>query len=154
MRSRLGRRWRAVPEQAIDRADGAPAKLHPSSRLRVPRRPAPALAQWRLARAARYVDAHLSEPITLADLAASTGLSRMHFAARFRAATGLRPHDYVLRRRIDRAQELLRRPATTIVDAALSVGFQTQAHFTAVFRRFTGATPRRWRKSSCMGTNG
>ena len=88
----------------------------------------------------------ITVPITLADLAASAGLSRMHFATQFRAATGLRPHDYVLRRRIDRAQQILLNPATSVIDAALDVGFQTHAHFSAVFKRLTGQTPGRWRQ--------
>ena len=48
----------------------------------------------------------------------------MHFAAQFRAATGLRPHQYLLRRRIERAQQLLIETGMPIVDVALSVGFQ------------------------------
>ena len=82
----------------------------------------------------------------MADIAAATGLSRMHFAAQFRAATGLAPHEFVLRRRIARAQELLSAPSATLVDVALSVGFQTQAHFTTVFKRIVGQTPMRWRQ--------
>ena len=62
----------------------------------------------------------------------------MHFAAQFRSATGLRPHEFLLRRRIDHAQRLLAEPGTRLVDVALSVGFQTQAHFTTVFKRFVG----------------
>jgi AraC-like DNA-binding protein len=53
------------------------------------------------------MDSHLYEPISLSDLAAAAGLSRNYFAAQFRVATGLRPHEYLLRRRIERAQKLL-----------------------------------------------
>jgi len=104
------------------------------------------LARWRLKRALDYVEARLDKPVSLADVASSAGLTRMHFATQFRAATGMRPHDFVLRRRIDRAQELLRDPKLALVDVALSVGFQTQAHFTTVFKRFAGETPHRWRR--------
>ena len=104
------------------------------------------LSKWRLKRARDYIEANLGEPLHLSDIAASTGLSRMHFAAQFRAATGMRPHDFVLRRRIERAQELIATPNTTLVDIALSVGFQTQAHFTTVFKRLVGETPSRWRE--------
>lgn len=107
--------------------------------------PAEALQKWRLQRTIAYVDAHLGEAISLADLARSAGLSRMYFAARFRAATGLRPHDYILRRRIERARELLLQSGQTLVEIALDVGFQTQAHFTTVFKRLVGTTPGRWR---------
>jgi AraC-like DNA-binding protein len=110
------------------------------------RRMAP-LPKWRLKRVVDYVNAHLASRITLADLAGAAGRTRMHFAAQFRVATGTRPHDFILRRRIERAQELLCDPSLALVDIALCVGFQNQAHFTTVFKRFTGATPHRWRRS-------
>ena len=95
-----------------------------------------------------YIDANLESTITLADLAGVVGLSRMHFAAQFRAATGLRPHEFLLRRRIDHARHLLAEPRARLVEVALSVGFQTQAHFTTVFKRIVGETPNRWRQSA------
>lgn len=114
-----------------------------------PVEPAPeqvsALPKWRLRRVLDYVETKISEGLSLADLAAAAGLSRMYFAAQFRAATGCRPHEFVLRRRIARAQELLTGSELPLVEVALSVGFQTQAHFTTVFKKMTGETPRRWR---------
>ena len=105
-----------------------------------------ALTRWRLKRVVDYVDAHLADPIGLADLAGATGLSRMHFAAQFRAATGLRPHEYLLRRRIERAQTLLSASRRPLCEVALDVGFKSQAHFTTVFARFVGETPSAWRQ--------
>jgi hypothetical protein len=52
-----------------------------------------------------------------------------------------------LRRRIERAQEMLLRTGISLVDVALSVGFQTQSHFTSVFKRYAGQPPRAWRES-------
>lgn len=109
-----------------------------------------ALQKWRLKRVVEYVDSHLSGKITLLDLAMVAGLSRMHFASQFRAATGLRPHEYLLKRRIQHAEELLRQSTMTLVEIALSVGFQTQAHFTTVFKRFVGDTPYQWRNAHCV----
>jgi AraC family transcriptional regulator len=109
------------------------------------RRQIRALQKWRLKRVTEYVDNHLSDKIRLLDLAAVAGLSRMHFASQFRVATGLRPHEFLLRRRIRRSEELLRTSSMAIVEIALSVGFQTQAHFSTVFKRFVGFTPRQWR---------
>ena len=111
------------------------------------RRGVSALCKWRLRRVLDFVEANLQDVITLTDLATAAGLTRMHFAARFKAATGLRPHDYVVQRRIEQAQTLLREPGAAIVDVALTVGFQTQAHFTTVFRRLVGQPPQMWRKS-------
>ncbi|AWM00598.1 AraC family transcriptional regulator [Bradyrhizobium amphicarpaeae] len=105
------------------------------------------LQNWRLKRVLKYVDENLTAKITLQDLAVVAGLSRMHFAAQFRAATGVRPHEYLLRRRIERAQELLKQGEVALVDIALTVGFQTQAHFTTVFKRFVGDTPYQWRSA-------
>ncbi len=104
-----------------------------------------ALPRWRWKRVVEYVDSHLDEKIALADMAAVAGLSRMYFAAQFRAATGIRPHEFLRWRRIDRAKQMLSETEMTLVDVALSVGFQNQAHFTTVFKRFVGETPYRWR---------
>jgi AraC family transcriptional regulator len=121
---------------------GAPVK---SSKIEPTQRRVLALQKWRLKRVVQYVDDHLSARITLSDLAAVAGLSRMHFASQFRMATGFRPHEFVLRRRIGRAEELLKHTSVSIVEIALAVGFQTQAHLTTVFKRFVGCTPGRWR---------
>jgi AraC-like DNA-binding protein len=104
-----------------------------------------ALPQWRMNRVIEYIDAHLSGTISLADVAASAGLTRMHFAAQFRRATGLRPHEYLLRRRIEHAKHLLLNSKHNVFDVALSCGFRSQPHFTTVFKRYVGETPHCWR---------
>jgi AraC-like DNA-binding protein len=109
-------------------------------------RPAPGLPKWRLKRATHYIEANIGEPVSLGDLANAAGLSPAYFAAQFRIATGLRPHEYLLRRRIHHAQRMLLDHRTSIIEIALSVGFQTQAHFTTVFKRFVGQPPLRWRQ--------
>ena len=109
-----------------------------------------ALQKWRLKRVVEYVENHLSEKNALSDLAAVAGFSRMHFASQFRTATGLRPHEFLLRRRIQRAEELLRNTTMPIAEIAPTVGFQTQAHLTIVFKRFAGCTPGRWRAINKM----
>lgn len=119
-------------------------------RWRQETKPADPLQNWRLTRVLSYVEKNLGEPISLADLARVSGLSRMYFAARFRVAMGQRPHEYVLQRRVNRAKELLSSTQMRLVDIALEVGFQSQAHFTTVFKKFTGATPGRWRAARLM----
>jgi len=103
------------------------------------------LPQWRLRRVIEFIDANLAAPIGLADMAESTGLTRMYFAAQFRRSTGIRPHEYLLRRRVEFAQDLLRSTTDNVLDVALRCGFRTQAHFTTVFKRFVGETPHCWR---------
>ncbi len=105
------------------------------------------LQRWRLKRVIEHIEAHLAGTITLASMAGAAGLTRMHFARQFKAATGFRPHEYLLRRRIDSAKELLGNSRFKVVDVALGVGFQTQPHFTTVFKRFVGKTPHQWRAS-------
>jgi len=120
--------------------------LEPSRSQTEKKRAVAELPKWRLMRVLKYIDANIGEPIALANLAAAAGLSRMYFAKQFRAATGIRPHDYVLRKRIERAQQMLAAKPAALVDIALSVGFQTQAHFTTVFKKFVGNTPCQWRR--------
>jgi AraC family transcriptional regulator len=120
--------------------------LHSAAASRAPKQTVSALAKWRLKRVVDYVQQHLDEPISLADLAASTGLSRMHFAAQFRAATGMRPHEYLVWRRVEQAMVLLRDHRRPLCEVALDVGFKTQAHFTTVFKRITWQTPNEWRR--------
>jgi AraC family transcriptional regulator len=105
-----------------------------------------ALAKWRLKRAVDFIEANLAESVGLGEMAAAAGLSRMHFAAQFRAATGMRPHEYLLRRRIERAQHMLTVSTSPLVDVAFQVGFKSQSHFTTVFVRFVGETPKGWRQ--------
>jgi AraC-like DNA-binding protein len=111
------------------------------------RSPPKGLPRWQLKRAIDFVESHLAEPLGLSAIAAATGLTRMHFATQFRVATGLRPHEYLLRRRIERAQEMLIGSEKSLVEIALNVGFQTQSHFTTVFKRLAGEPPGAWRQS-------
>jgi AraC-like DNA-binding protein len=104
------------------------------------------LPKWRLKRVLMFIEANIGERITLANLAAAAGLSRMYFAKQFRATTGMRPHDFILGRRIARAQQMLAESSDALVDIALSVGFRTQAHFTTVFKKISGSTPYQFRR--------
>jgi AraC-like DNA-binding protein len=128
-------------------ADGIVTSLANDRRNQPPssRRVTLALQSWRLSRVQKYVRTHISNSIRLADLANVAGFTRMYFAAQFRARTGIRPHEYVIRERIARAQTLLMMPQNKTVEVSLSVGFASQAHFTTVFRRYVGITPHRWR---------
>lgn len=112
-----------------------------------PRNASKALPRWRLQRVAAYVKEHVADAISLADMAMAAGMSPMHFAAQFRAATGLRPHHYLLQCRIQHAKALLTDASRSLIDIAISVGFRTQAHFTTVFKNFEQTTPMQWRRS-------
>jgi AraC family transcriptional regulator len=118
------------------------------ARLEFPRTKVNALPKWRFRRVEEYVKAHFGRCISLSDLAKIAGLSRMHFAAQFRAATGYRPREYLLHQRIGHAKSLLSNTDMRLAEVALAVGFSTQAHFSTVFKRITGETPARWRSAS------
>ncbi|WP_456617820.1 MULTISPECIES: helix-turn-helix domain-containing protein [unclassified Bradyrhizobium] len=118
------------------------------ARRELPRTKVNALPKWRLRRVEEYVKAHFDHCISLSDLAGAAGLSRMHFAAQFRAATGYRPREYLLHQRIEHAKSLLSHTETSLAEVALTVGFCTQAHFSTVFKRIVGDTPARWRCAS------
>ena len=93
-----------------------------------------------------YLEAHYSEDISLADLAALTSRSPFHIARTFAKVIGLPPHACLESIRISRARELLR-AGMSVVDTALAVGYPDQSHFTHRFRRHTGFTPGQYRIS-------
>ncbi len=92
-----------------------------------------------------YVSQNLHRPIYLIELANVAGLSRMRFASQFRAATGFTPHDYILRQKIGRAQDLLLTSTESIISVAFDLGFRSQTHFSTVFKKYVGGSPARWR---------
>ena len=105
------------------------------------------LASRPLMRVIEYINEHLRDELSLVELSKIAKLSPHHFAAAFKASTGISPHDYVIERRIDRARDLLRQKDKTISEIALAVGFSNQSHLTANFRRTMGMTPRKFRQS-------
>ena len=108
-----------------------------------------ALPKWRMKRVEQYLAVNIDRRVSLDDMAAAAGLSKMHFAAQFRTATGFRPHEYLLFKRIERAKAVLAATEMPLVQVAFSVGFVAQAHFSTVFKRFTGKSPARW-KQECQ----
>ncbi|MDA9520399.1 transcriptional regulator [Bradyrhizobium sp. CCBAU 11434] len=118
------------------------------ARPELPRAKVNALPKWRLRRVEQHIAAHFERGISLSELAGVAGLSRMHFAAQFRAATGYRPREYLLNHRIEQAKSLLTTTERPLAEIALAVGFSTQAHFSTVFKRISGKTPARWRAAS------
>ena len=118
------------------------------ARLEPPRARVNALPKWRLRRVEQHIADHFDRSISLSELASVAGLSRMHFAAQFRAATGYRPREFLLNYRIEHAKTLLATTGRPLAEIALAVGFSTQAHFSTVFKRITAQSPARWRLTS------
>jgi AraC family transcriptional regulator len=101
----------------------------------------------RLRRVVDFIEANLDRDPSLADLAAVSGLSPIYFARHFRRATGLAPHQYLLRARIERAKRLLSLGDLPISGIALDCGFCHQEHLTRAFRKFCGTTPAAYRSA-------
>ena len=110
-----------------------------------PTRSRAGLAPHRLQRVLACIEARLAEPIQVRELADEIHMSPFHFARMFKLSTGLAPHAYITRQRMDRAKSLLATTQLPLLEVASRVGYQTQAHFTGVFHRYVGTTPRVYR---------
>jgi len=102
----------------------------------------------RLSRIVEHIRKNLDTPLAVGTLSRLAEMSQSHFSKMFKISTGLAPHQFVLQERINRSKELLRKEDAKIVDVALEVGFENQAHFTTVFGNFVGMTPRQFQRSS------
>jgi len=91
------------------------------------------------------MDRHYTEPIDLDRLAAVAGVSKYHFARSFEGAYGLTPLRYLTRRRIERAQDLLRAANLTVTEICLAVGFSSLGSFSARFAELVGESPTEYR---------
>ena len=103
------------------------------------------LPRKHLAAVLDYIGAHLHEPISLMDLAEVADVGVFHFAHVFKRRMGVPPHQYVLRKRVERAMSLMRNAEERIVDIALRCGFSSQSHLATAFRRIVGTTPGAYR---------
>jgi len=106
------------------------------------------LAPWQQRRAKEFIDAHLDGDISVLQLAAACRLSSSQFSRAFRQSTGMSPHRWLLKRRVERAKQLLRDPDQSLASAALAAGFANQSHLTRVFTRIAGISPGRWRHAN------
>lgn len=97
-------------------------------------------------RALDFIESHLNQFFTLDQVADALGMSVFYFCRQFKQSMGITPHQYVTRRRIERAKELLWHSTLPITDIALQVGFATPSAFSQVFRRLTGTTPKAFRR--------
>ncbi len=89
-----------------------------------------------------YINEHLEQNLSLAELANVVQLSSYHFAHLFKQTTGVSPHQYHIRCRIQRAKQLLLTKKLTIAEVAHAVGFASQGHLNYHFKRLVGMTPK------------
>jgi transcriptional regulator GlxA family with amidase domain len=98
-------------------------------------------------RVREHVETHLSESIDVAELAAIAGLSVFHFARQFKQSAGIAPHHYLIKRRVERAREMLACTDFSLSEIAIATGFSDQSHFARHFRQMLGTTPGQFRWS-------
>jgi AraC family transcriptional regulator len=104
------------------------------------------LPVWQQKRVVEFIEQHLAEEISLAALAELADLSLYHFARAFKQSFGVPPHRYHMARRMDRARNLLQRPALSVTQIGVQIGFCETSSFTRAFRKFTGLTPTEYRR--------
>ncbi len=98
-----------------------------------------------LRRARDYVDRHYAQPLDLDQLARVAGVSKFHFVRIFEATYGETPIRYLTRRRIERAQDLLRGANLTITEICTAVGFASLGSFSSRFSELVGQSPTAYR---------
>lgn len=104
------------------------------------------LAPYLLRRIQQHINTNLESRLRIEELAACAGMSVAHFSRMFSRSVGTSPHNYVMRRRLLRAQQLLCETRLNLTEIALSTGFADQSHFSRRFRDVVGLTPRAFRQ--------
>ncbi|TCV96391.1 AraC family transcriptional regulator [Luteibacter rhizovicinus] len=104
-------------------------------------KPGRALPAWRLRHVIEYIEAHLDEDLTLAELAGVAGFSLSHFKPLFKQAVGMPVHRFVLERRVERARIRLLEGGMSLTDIALETGFAHSSHMARCMRRVLGLSP-------------
>jgi AraC family transcriptional regulator len=105
------------------------------------------LSPWQIRKVTSHVEAHLDRTIRNDDLASLVRLNPSHFGRAFRNSFGEPPHEYVIRRRVERAQGLMLSTDAPLSEIALDCGLADQSHLTRLFRRIAGESPRAWRRA-------
>jgi AraC-like DNA-binding protein len=104
------------------------------------------LSPGQLRRACDALIANLDGDPTVEQISRQCDLSPSHFARAFKHSTGLPPHRWLTRKRVDKAMQMLATGSLSLADVALACGFADQSHFTRSFVRLEGRTPGRWRR--------
>lgn len=107
--------------------------------------PKGSLTDYQLRHVVSYMHAHLEENISLAQLASLAETGIYEFSRRFRNTTGFTPHNYLTQLRVEEGKRLLAAQRASIAEISLMLGFANQSHFTRVFHKMTGMTPKRFR---------
>lgn len=104
------------------------------------------LPTWKMIRVLTFIDANLDRPIRLEEMASIAKLSCSHFSRAFRSTAGEPPSAFVIRRRVQRAEQLILLTNKPLVQIALECGMVDQSRLTKLIRRSYGVSPGKWRK--------
>lgn len=115
--------------------------------------PTAGFSAYRLHQIIKVVLDHPEGIYTLQDMADDAGVTPSHFCRVFRKATGVSPHQYVMKAKLDRAKQMLAQSPMQLSTMAECLGFASQSHFTRAFRQFTGKTPSEFRREHEGGTS-
>jgi AraC-like DNA-binding protein len=106
------------------------------------------LAPWQAKLACEKLESDLGGKLSLEQIAAEFDLSVSHFSRAFRVSTGLPPHQWLLRQRVNTAKQLMSVRELPLSEIAISAGFANQSHFTRVFSQMVGVSPAAWRRET------
>lgn len=94
-----------------------------------------------------YIYGHISDNISIDDLAKVLGMNKFHFLNEFKKVMNITPYQYLISKRVEKAKDLLQNTDRTLVDIALDLGFNDSSHFTRTFKKYTHQTPRHYKLS-------
>lgn len=97
-----------------------------------------------------YINEHLTDPLTLEELASQASLSTFYFSRLFKKETGFTPHGYVITARVNIAKFLLKSSNSTIKEICFGTGFTSEISFCTTFKKVTGSTPSEYRERICQ----
>lgn len=109
------------------------------------------LSPWQLRRIYEFVEQQSGMNPSISELASECGISASHFARAFRRTVGTAPHEWLIKRRVQKAKELLMiAKGLSLAEIGLACGFVDQSHFTRVFSKHEGKSPGTWRRHSAF----
>jgi AraC family transcriptional regulator len=137
---------RGTPEERLRRASAILQAVE-EPRLHAHGHAPGGLAPWQVRKVTSFIETNLDSPIRSANLASMVRLTPSHFSRAFRNSFGHSPIEYVIRRRIERAQGLMLSTDASLSEIALDCGFVDQAYLCRLFRRVVGESPGTWRRA-------
>jgi len=100
-----------------------------------------------LEKALYYIDKNMSETFKIENLAEEFGISKFYFIKRFKSSTNVTPHQFIIKKKLERSKNLLKEGSLSLTDITYMLNFSDQSHFSNSFKKMYGMTPREFRKT-------